>query len=106
MLIGCNISDNKNDAKRSKYEQKLHSSLQTTNVTHVSQGTKYILYYYGRVEGWFPHRFGKDISDCPVSDCVLTTNRTLLGSHGNFDAVVVGNALSSILWNGTRYSRL
>ncbi len=95
----------KQEAKRRSKQVERESARQSSSVTKVSGDTKYILYYYGRVEGWFPHGH-YDFSECPVSDCVQTTNSTLLGSHGNFDAVVVGNPLYSILWNGTRYSKM
>ncbi len=101
LAIGIKETDTNHEFVRSTdFDRKNQSKI----TRKTSNGTKYILYHYGAVEGWFPHQFEK-ISQCQVSDCVLTANHTLLGSHGNFDAVVVGNPLYDIARDKTRYSK-
>ncbi len=74
---------------------------QASNVSKQIGGkTKYILYYFGKVKGWNPHKY-IDLSQCQVSDCVLTTNEKILKSSGDFDAVVVGHPLYDIVRDGT-----
>ncbi len=83
-------------------EEQTNSEL--ARVSKKPKDTKYILYYFGKKEGWNPHKH-LQLSKCQVSDCVLTTDEKQLGSVGNFDAVVVHNVLYDIVRNtSTRYS--
>ncbi len=83
-------------------EKEINSEL--SSVSKKPKDSKYILYYFGKNEGWNPHKY-LDLSKCQVSDSVLTADEKLLGSVGNFVAIVVHHVLFDF-WrkHSTRYS--
>ncbi len=84
-----------NVAETKRHGFKLHQQQQQEKDHHQPSRTKYILFYtkFYALDTWpmaknFPGTLGFRQHNCPVSNCHLTSNRSLLGSVKDFDAVM------------------